>query len=215
MAALRRQAPGIQRVSVAGRTGVPAGATAVVVNVTVDAPERNGFATVYPCGTPQPLASNVNFTRGRTTSNAATVALGTSGEICVSTSAATHVVVDVMAVVVPGSPQVLRTPNARVLDTRDAGTSGRLAAGQVRTVRVGEPGQVVVLNVTIDDPAGDGFVTVFPCAAGRPWASTVNVSAGRARANAAVVATGSSGEVCVYSSTSADLIVDVAAAITA
>ena len=44
---------------------VPAGATAAVVNLTVDGPAADGYLTAYPCGTPPPLASNLNYTAGR------------------------------------------------------------------------------------------------------------------------------------------------------
>jgi hypothetical protein len=40
---------------------VPADATAVALNVTMVEAGAAGFATVWPCGTPQPDASNVNF----------------------------------------------------------------------------------------------------------------------------------------------------------
>lgn len=45
--------------------GVPAsGVSAVVLNVTVVSPSQSGFLTVYPTGTVQPLAANLNFKSG-------------------------------------------------------------------------------------------------------------------------------------------------------
>ncbi|HEY0521033.1 MAG TPA: hypothetical protein VGC84_16195, partial [Ilumatobacteraceae bacterium] len=56
-----RLSANVVRVQVAGRFGVPANATAAVLNVTgVNAPAP-GFITVYPSGTGLPTASNVNF----------------------------------------------------------------------------------------------------------------------------------------------------------
>ena len=84
-----------------GRLGVPNRTTAVVVNLTIDMPKAAGFATVYPCGQAVPVASNVNFAAGQTVANAATVALGDEGAICVFSSAAAHVIVDQTFAFVP------------------------------------------------------------------------------------------------------------------
>src|SRR6202030_1022448 len=60
---------------------VPAGAVAVVLNVT----EVNGTAgsllTVYPAGTAQPKASNLNFAAGTVTPNLVTVAIPPAGTV--------------------------------------------------------------------------------------------------------------------------------------
>ncbi len=61
------------------RSGVPAAAEAVVVNVTVTGPVNAGFVTVWPDSTTRPLASTLNYTAGQTVANAATVGLGPSG----------------------------------------------------------------------------------------------------------------------------------------
>ena len=53
----------IQRTSGAADV-IPAGATAVAINVTAVQPSGAGYITVWPCGTPQPVASNVNFVAG-------------------------------------------------------------------------------------------------------------------------------------------------------
>jgi len=47
--------------TVTNRAGIPANATAVVLNVTVTQPSATGWITVHPCGTSAPNASNVNF----------------------------------------------------------------------------------------------------------------------------------------------------------
>src|SRR5512141_2062376 len=51
---------------VTGVAGVPANATAVVMNVTVDKPSASSFLTVYPAGATRPTASNLNWTAGTT-----------------------------------------------------------------------------------------------------------------------------------------------------
>ena len=51
---------------VAGRGGVPVDALAVVLNVTVTGASSGGYVSVYPCGTPTPNASNLNYVQGQT-----------------------------------------------------------------------------------------------------------------------------------------------------
>lgn len=56
--------------AVAGVGGVPAGATAVVLNVTAaDSPGPESFLTLFPSGTARPLASNLNFVANQTVPN--------------------------------------------------------------------------------------------------------------------------------------------------
>jgi hypothetical protein len=74
---------------------VPADATAVALNVTLVEAGAAGFATVWPCGTPQPDASNVNFARGATVANGVVAPIGPDGSVCVATSADAHLLVDI------------------------------------------------------------------------------------------------------------------------
>ncbi|MCU1367997.1 MAG: hypothetical protein JWN39_3636 [Ilumatobacteraceae bacterium] len=80
---------------VAGRGGVPANSTAVVLNVTVTDPEAAGYLTVYPCGTTAPNASNLNYTAGETIPNAVVVKLSAAGTVCFHTQQTTNLLADV------------------------------------------------------------------------------------------------------------------------
>ena len=64
------------KLMVAGRGGVPANATAVALNLTVTGTTSNGWASVYPCGTPRPNSSNINFTTSATIANSVITKLG-------------------------------------------------------------------------------------------------------------------------------------------
>lgn len=57
---------GTYELTVAGRGGVPADASAVVLNVTATEGAGDGFVTVWPCGRPLPLALNLNYRAGTT-----------------------------------------------------------------------------------------------------------------------------------------------------
>ena len=70
-------------------------ASAVVLTVTVTEPGAAGFVSVFPCGSGVPLASSVNFVAGATVANSVVSGVGVGGRVCVFTSAATQLVVDV------------------------------------------------------------------------------------------------------------------------
>jgi catechol 2,3-dioxygenase-like lactoylglutathione lyase family enzyme len=86
--------------------GVPADATAVVVNVTVTEPDRDGFLTVFPCGRPRPLASNLNFATGENRPNLVIAVRGVGGQICFSGNATTHLLADLAGWYAPADATV-------------------------------------------------------------------------------------------------------------
>src|SRR5204863_118296 len=68
---------------VGGTCHVPAGAKAVMLNVTAVGPTDLGDLRVYPAGQPEPLASTINFRAGATRANNAAIRLGTAGQVSV------------------------------------------------------------------------------------------------------------------------------------
>ena len=88
-------------IPVVGKFGVPMTATGTLINLAVTASDGPGFATVYECGKPVPTTSNINFGAGQTIANMAVAIPNITGELCVSTSVATHVIVDVLGYVSP------------------------------------------------------------------------------------------------------------------
>jgi hypothetical protein len=196
-------------------------ASAVVLNVTVDQPDASGFITMYDCNQPKSDTSNLNYQPNQTIANAVTVKLSYVGEVCLFTSATTHVIVDFMGSYVPngGSGSQVVAP-VRLLDTRNAvglSTSSRVDADSIFTLHVAGHGSVpavgaeaVTLNVTVDQPETGGFVTVYPCGEKVPIASNLNYAAGQTIANLVTVKIGQDGNVCFYSSSSTHLIADLA-----
>ena len=91
----RRPGGGTLKLRIDGRAGVPANAGSVVLNIT-SVGAGAGFATVYPRGTDRPLASNLNYNRGQIVANAAIAKVGAQGDVCLFTSGASHVIVDVV-----------------------------------------------------------------------------------------------------------------------
>lgn len=104
----RREADGAEKIEpgeqfvispVMNDSGVPLEAQAAMLNITIVEADGAGFATVWPCGEPQPETSNVNFVGVSTIANGAITKVGNDGEpgaICIVLGqVAAHVLVDV------------------------------------------------------------------------------------------------------------------------
>ena len=177
-----RQAAGATiELTVAGRGGVPVDAAAVLLNVTAVFPDGPGFATVWPCGTSRPDASNLNYSAGQVVPNAVLAKIGVGGKVCIFTLAGADVLADVNGYVPAGGAVGTVVP-ARLLETRSGLSTvdglfngvGRQAAGATIELTVAGRGGVpvdaaaVLLNVTAVFPDGPGFATVWPCGTSRP-----------------------------------------------
>ena len=78
-----RPATGTIQLTVAGRAGIPADASAVVLNVTVDQAKATGFITVYPTGAGQPdRVESQLCSAAQTVPNAIIAQLGSGGTLC-------------------------------------------------------------------------------------------------------------------------------------
>ena len=212
---------------VTGRGGVPAtGVSAVVVNVTVTGPAAVGFVTVYPTGSTQPIASNLNFTAGQSIPKLVTVKVGASGKINLrnNSSGSAHLIADVAGYYLAGTATTpgafVSLDPARFLDTRP-GVDPAAPVGSFDNVdlqvtdRFGVPSPgvaAVVANVTVTGAAGSGFITVYPHGNAQPTASNLNFTAGQTIPNLATVKVGGNGKVNLTNNSTgnADLIVDVA-----
>ncbi len=209
-------------IPVAGRGGMSPTAKDAVLNVTVDGAAMSGFLTVWPCGSPRPTTSNVNYVQGSTLPNAVVTALSATGTVCVFSSGNTHVIIDTFGELSLSNYTPLALP-ARLLDTRSGLTTidGQFNGDGIRSVNsvlqlqvgsragLGAAPSAVVLNVTVDQPATNGFVTAFPCGTAPPTVSNVNFAAGQTLASLVVTAVAADGTVCLRTSTKTHLVVDV------
>jgi hypothetical protein len=82
-----------RELSVAG-PGVQPDGRAVVLNVTAVDPAAAGYVTVWPCGSPRPLASNLNVTPGLVSANLVIAPVDATGTVCFFTSVPLDLVVD-------------------------------------------------------------------------------------------------------------------------
>ena len=210
---------------------LPAGSvTAVVVNIVSAAADRRSHVQAFPTGSAELGAfSNLNIDRpGQTRANLAVVPVGDDGSISINSIARGHIVVDLLGWFRAESSAVaagrfVELPRAqRVLDSR---TASPLTTGEVRTVPTptGVDPTLVdawVVTVTTARASSNGWVQAIP--AGRTdvvgATSTLNVTAGEAVANAAIVPAGTDGRIALTSyfrnDGRADVIVDVTGYIT-
>jgi hypothetical protein len=114
----------------------------------------------------------------------------------------------------PGPPRPFKAlVPTRVFDTRDSAT--KLGAGQVLEIpvtgRFGVPNSgvtAVALNVTVTEPDGPGFVTVYPCGT-PPLASNLNFVAGQTVPNLVIAPVSANGTVCFFTMTTTHLLADI------
>jgi hypothetical protein len=213
-------------VNVAGVGGVPpSGATAVVMNVTVDNPSSAGFLSVWPSGEERPLVSSLNFEPRQTVPNLVAVKIGANGKVNIfNSSGATSVLADVVGYYTAtptSSGRFTAVTPGRVLDTREGiGTGGsRAPVGPGQSISVPVTGlagvpstgvSAVAVNVTVDVPTSGGFLTVWPSLEARPNASSHNFTRGLTRANLVLAKVGTNGRISIYNSSgSSHVVADV------
>ena len=104
------------------KMAAPAGASAVLINLTLTDAKAAGYATADKCSTlvPGPQAqSNANVSVGRSVANMAVVPVDADGTFCVYTSSATRVIVDVQGTFSPsGDLRFIPVSSVRRFDSR-------------------------------------------------------------------------------------------------
>ncbi|MEI8240055.1 MAG: hypothetical protein WCI22_11600, partial [Actinomycetota bacterium] len=137
-------------VPVAGRYGLPGSAAGAVVTVTADLPCANTSINVHACGGAPPVSTSFLLAAPAkvSMSNSATVRLG-NGSLCVWTSAATDVQVDLVGWVGGTGARARVGDGTRLVDTRLGRPSAisvpkhRLAAGQRLTLNLLNHGSLI------------------------------------------------------------------------
>ena len=223
-------------IPIAGRLGLTTDAHNVVLSVVAVSPTNNGYLTIYPCGTPMPSTSSLNFTKGINLANTVITTLGTTagntGKVCVYTSVKTDLIIDTTGTLTPTAFDALPTPQ-RFVDSRlSFGTTddgqqqrfGPLPAGTTRAIPIaGRLGLTtdahnVVLSVVAVSPTNNGYLTIYPCGTPMPSTSSLNFTKGINLANTVITTlgttAGNTGKVCVYTSVKTDLIIDTTGTLT-
>lgn len=195
----RLGAGGTVDVAVRGVLGVPADATAVVVNLTGVASTTSTLLRAYPTPDPGdaavPVVSTVNLPPYSNVANLAVVRIGTDGSIRLRNDAGTlDAVVDISGYYSPSATaEFVPLAPTRFLDTRSGLGAAPLALGtaeyadlQVAGARGVPAGAVAVAaNLTAVNPSAATLLRAYPAGAALPGVSNLNVSPSTIRANAA------------------------------
>ncbi len=182
---------------------VPAEATAVVLNATAVDTSSYGNLTVYPDvpGQAPPTASNLNFSAKGTVPNLVTVSISANRTIDfrVDSPGSADLIADFEGYYSPTATAkfIPWQPADRVFDTRDPGWGGPLPSEYY----IPEPMAylldvpvsaltAMLYNVTVTQPAGHGFITVFDDSLDIvPNVSNLNYSEGQTVPNAVLAST--------------------------
>ncbi|HEX6358169.1 fibronectin type III domain-containing protein [Actinophytocola sp.] len=182
--------------------GVPADATAVVINLTGTGGTSDTFLSAFP--TQFANTSTLNLALGETAAVAAVVTLGPDRAFRVlNRNGSIDMVVDLVGYLGTGGGDGFASAASptRILDTRatNGGHPSALGPGQQLTLPVrgvaGVPTTAtsVVVNLTGVTPTANTFLRVTP--SGGASTSTLNLAAGVTRANLAVAGIGSDGAI--------------------
>lgn len=179
--------------------GVPAGSTAVALNVTgVDA-TASTYVTAWPSGSSRPTASSLNVVPGGATPNGVTVALGADRKVNLYNNAGSvHLIVDITGYYLPtdnGGADFYPVTPGRAYDTRWEGEPGPIWPSQAITLYFDDPnlfpGNSLLLNLTGTEPTDNTYITPFPAGQSRPGTSALNLAPGQTAPNMATVRLGS------------------------
>jgi hypothetical protein len=207
---------------VAGQVGVPANATAVVLNLTIAGAREPGYVTAFPSGQAQPNASVINVERpGQTIANLVTVPLGAGGAVQLFSFGATDLIADVQGYYVAASTsragRLQPLGPTRILDTRGGtplGAGGELELNVAQLAGLVGDTDSAALKVTVTDAPAAGYWTVYPADTARPDASNVNVErAGSTIANQVIVRL-TGGRIRIFSEVGGHVIVDIVGSFT-
>ncbi|MER5641825.1 N-acetylmuramoyl-L-alanine amidase [Kitasatospora sp. NPDC002227] len=193
---------------VAGRAGVPANATGVVLNVTATRGTVGGFVTVYPNGTSMPTVSNLNFSAGQTIPNLVIVPIVNGKVDLYNKFGNVDLIADITGYYTPdGASKFTSAGPTRLLDTRKGIGATQAPVGPDSSIslqvagRAGLPAtgvKAVVLNVTAVGASAGGFVAVYPNGTPLPTVSNLNFGPGQVIPNLVVVPVGADGKVALY-----------------
>ncbi len=190
----------------------PTDADAVALSLTAIAAER-GFYTVYPCANGRPDTSNLNARPNVPTPNLVVATPDASGIVCIFSLKESHLIIDLAGWWSPGPDRFQTITPVRADDSRLTNSSP-LPAESVRSVVLAgsilpTDATAALINLTVTEPADFGFLTAYPCGTEPPRASNLNFVPGESRAVSAIVGIGDAGAICIFSSTSHHVVIDV------
>jgi hypothetical protein len=194
-----------------GRCGIPSGADAIALNVTVTGATSGGDFRIYPGGTSLPMASTINYAAGRTRANNGAYRLGSAGDLVVhvdQASGSAHLILDVSGYFETADPPPPPPPSggspfskwyqasgedsgkAVVID----GGGNALVVGQFQGIANFGSGPVTSYTNSSSGPTIDAFVAKYSASGVPAWSRGLG---GNSSDSAAGVAVDSGGNVVV------------------
>ena len=204
--------------------GVPAIATANLVNITAIGTNGSGFVSITPTFIPfgvLPPSSTLNVVNNDTRAN---LSFTPTRDFFVrdSDDLVSYFIGDlagyfVPVASVPDSARFVPVSPQRQLDTRsNIGAAGKFSQGTTRTLALTVPAGfdptkvvAVAINLTVTDPDGGGYLTAYPAGTALPNVSNLNFRLGETIPGLAVVKLGSGAGLSIFTSTSTHVIGDV------
>jgi Concanavalin A-like lectin/glucanases superfamily len=200
--------------------GLPStGVTAVALNLTAvpTGSGDSGFLIAYPDGVTRPSTSNLTYdaTAGQSQAGTVIIPVGSDGKIDIynDSTDAIDLVGDLSGYFTTSTTGEYYHPlnSIRIIDTRQ---TTALASDSARTIddpaSITTDNSTLVLNITVTDPAGAGFLQAYPGSAAVPTASIINFATGETVPNLALVNTSADNSFSIYndSAGNVDFIVD-------
>lgn len=181
----------------------PPGATAAALTLESRDPTGPGYFTAYPCGGQRPMTSSLNFVAGQRRAAQVLATLSPERTVCVFSYDAADMDVDLQGWFVPtGATRFTPVVPTRLLDTRETGR-------QAMSVIPVPPGATAVaLSMVGLDAGSPGSLTAWSCGP-QPDLAQIHFGPGEIIAGAAYVLASAQGTVCVSTSVSADVVVDI------
>lgn len=215
--------------------GIPASVDAVSLSLSAIAPASASTVKVYPCsttGVTRPTAWSMLVPSGKSVSDSQVVKVAANGGLCLLSSVATNVTLDVNGYVASGTGYAGLTRPTVMVDTRSgkrgalelaggslgADVAAPLGAGSVTRFNLASQGGLpasasgISANVSVIGASAAGTLRVYPCsstASPKPTSSSIEYGAGTSDAHSEIVALGSGGGLCVYTTAAAHVVLSV------
>lgn len=208
-------------VQITGANGVPAGASAAVVNlIAVNSTDADGYLTPYATGGTKPQNS-LHYAPSETTSMQAQVPLSSAGKITIANSSTTtNLLVDIQGYfTAAGKGGAVFTPSyGRAYDSRASGNTA-LAKNETRSIQIAGTAGVpvmgsgitaVTLTLIVAHGGSAGYADVYADGKTNPGITAVNFQPNEIQTNTITVPLGTNGKIALRNAAEAtNYVVDV------
>ncbi|RUQ09433.1 DUF2599 domain-containing protein [Curtobacterium sp. HSID17257] len=208
-------------VQITGANGIPAGASAVVVNlIAINGTDADGYLTPYATGGTKP-ANALHYAPSESTSIQAQVPLSADGKITIANGSTTaNVLVDLQGYfTAAGKGGAVFTPAyGRAYDSRATGNTA-LAENETRSIQIagtagvpvmGSGVTAVVLTLIVAHGGSNGYADAWADGTTKPNTSAINFQTSEIQTNTITVPLGANGKISLRNAAKAtNYVVDV------